>query len=191
MSSLSVANLYYSLRLHFNDERYDAIKYQFKIKNKFIPNNYIYIFDKLDKKYKKEILYFYVSNFIINPSIWINDLLLEESDDNYKKWLRKYESLTYHFKSDILDIMNDYDNLNEVLVIKDTYPILLTRVFQGKTSIETLLMLNSCLKFLGNWDKKLKDDITWSPFFFKCKRYYRFLRFNKEGVMIYLKEINK
>ncbi len=189
MSALSTANLYYSLRLHFNDENYDAITYHFKTKNRFIPNNYIFIFDKLDRKYKKQILYFYIANFVINPDIWINDLLSEECDDNYKKWMSKNESLTYHFKNDIMDILNDHEHLNDVLIIKDSYPILLTRVFQGKTNIETLLMMNSVLRFLGNWNRRLKDDITWSPFFFKCKKYYRFLRFNKDSVKSYLKEI--
>lgn len=189
MSALNAGKLYYSIKLHFNDEKYDAITYNFQTNRKIILESYIYIFDKLDKKYKKELLYFYVSNFLIDSKIWINELLSDECETIYKNWKAKNESLTYHFKNDILNILNDHDDLNSVLLFKNKYPELLVRVFQEKTSIETLLMMNSSLKFLGNWNNKLKDDIVWEPFYLKCRKYYRFLRFNKDLVKSYLMEI--
>ena len=190
MSALNAGKLYYSIKLHFNNEKYDAITYNFQISNRNLHDSYIYIFDKLNKKYKKELLYFYVSNFLIDSKIWINELLSDECETIYKNWKAKNESLTYHFKNDIMDILNDHD-LNSVLLFKDIYPELLVRVFQGKTNLETLLMMNSSLKFLGNWNNRLKDDIVWEPFYLKCRKYYRFLKFNKEFVRSYLMEINK
>ena len=56
MSAIKTANLYHSLSLHFNDEKYDALKYNFKIKaRKSMSEGHFYIFDKLYKKYKNNI----------------------------------------------------------------------------------------------------------------------------------------
>ena len=100
MSSVYEAgNLFNALRLHFNDEKYNYFKYNGKTKCKFVPENQFYVFQKLEKRYGENIQDFYVANFLENPKLWIHDLLGQECDDIYKEWLRKNQSLTYHFKS--------------------------------------------------------------------------------------------
>jgi T4 gene Gp59 loader of gp41 DNA helicase C-term/T4 gene Gp59 loader of gp41 DNA helicase len=190
MSASDAAIKYNALKLHFNTEQYDAIKYNFKVKLKPIPQGHYYIFDKLDKKYGENLVDFYVSNFLEDQKVWINDLLSEDCHLVYLKWLKKKDSLTYIYKNDIIDLLEEYEDLNKVLIVKNSYPILMNRVLQEKTNLETLLLVNSIVKFFNTWDKKLKGDLIWEPFALKCKKYYGFLKFDRDKVKdILVKEV--
>lgn len=190
MSANYAAIRYNALKLHFTTQEYDAIKYHFKIKLKPIPQGHYYIFEKLHKKYGENLTEFYVANFLENPKVWINDLLSEDCNDIYVRWVKKKDSLTYIFRNDIIDLIEEYEDINSVLRVKNSYPILMNRVMQEKTNLETLLLTNSVVKFFNSWDKKLKGDLIWEPFALKCKKYYKFLKFDREKVKdILIKEV--
>ena len=179
MSAIKTANLYHSLSLHFNDEKYDAIKYNFKIKaRKSMSEGHFYIFDKLYKKYKNNILAFFVANFIVNEKLWINDLLSETCHEIYIKFIKKYESLSYVFDHDLSNLLENRD-MKKVLTIEENYPIIIVEQWRGNFELESLLILNHYLRFLGRFNNHYKNDIIWEPYFLKCKKYYRFLNFDK------------
>jgi hypothetical protein len=189
MSSVYEAgSLYNSLKLHFNNENYNFLKYNGKTKCKFIPENQFYIFQKLEKRYGENLKYFYVSNFLENPKIWINDLLSQEADDVYKNWQKKKESLGYIFKNDISLIFEDRDNLNDVLLVKKDFPILMKMVMQKKVSLETLLILDDILQFIKVWEKKINDELIWKGFRLKCIKYKPFLIFDTDKMKTILKQ---
>lgn len=192
MTPTQAGNLYNSLKLHFTSEKYDFFKYSGKTKIKFIPQNQIYVFDKLSKKYDNQLIYFYISNFLENPNIWIHELNSENSDEIFRKWLKKNESLTYIFKNEIDDLIQEYEDLNQILIVKKEFPILMKKVLQQKISLETLLIMNSMLNFLPNWDRKINDEIIWNSFKLKCIKYFPFLKFDKVKMKNILKsEVKK
>lgn len=172
--------LYHSIRLHFNQIKYDYFKYHGKLKTLMLPIKHEPIFIKLAKKYSNQLLDFYVANMLNTPRIWVNELLSEETDDVFLDFTRKKESLTYIFKSDIMFLVSEFEDLNSSIKVKGDFPPLLKLVFQGKIQLESLIILNSYLDFFIYWDSAIKDNIIWDPFKFKCDKFERFLSFDKD-----------
>ena len=190
MSAFDAYRIYNALKLHFNTEKYDYFKYCGKVKTKVIPESQYYIFDKVSKRYSTDIEKFYVANFIENNNLWVNDLLSDVCEEKFASWKRKNESLTYVFKSDIISLKDEFDDLNLILRVEKDYPILMKKVMQEKINIETLLLTNSIIKFFDMWEKKMKDDLIWQPFSLKCKKYYKFLKFDQNSIkQILIQEI--
>lgn len=180
--------MYNALKLHFNSEEYDYIKYNGKTRIKFIPQQQLYAFQKLNNRYGDELKNFYVSNLLENPNIWIFDLLNQECDDIYKKWKRTQESLGYVFKNDVSTILESCDDVNDVFKIKNTFPPLMKMVQQKKITIETLLILDSILNFIDKWNRQIKEELIWKPFNLKCNKYKPFLLFDSNKMKKILRE---
>lgn len=187
MTAINAAKLYNALRLHFNTD-YDYFKYNGKTKTKFIDNNRLYVFEKLDKLYTDKIKDFYIANFVVDTKIYPNNLLSDTSSDIYMNWMRRKENLTYIYKNDIQNVIQDTESFNDLLEVKGSFPILLRKTLQGKITIETLLIMNSVLKFFPVWDKKINDDIIWDSFKFRCRKYYPFIEFDKGKMKQILKD---
>jgi len=192
MSVYDSYRLYNSLKLHFNSESYNYFKYSGKIKSRYIPEHQFYIFEKLDKKYGDNLEDFYVSNFLENPKTWINDLLSEDCGEIYLSYVKRKESLTYSFKTDIIYLFDESDDFNKLFVVDKDFPLLMKKTLQNKIKIETLLILNSILQFFGVWDNKIKDDLIWKDFRLKCIKYFPFVKFDQTKMKEILKmEIKK
>ncbi len=123
-----------------------------------------------------------------NPNVWIFDLLNQECDDIYKNWKRTQESLSYIFKNDISNILDSNENFNEIFQVKKTFPPLMVFVQQKRITLETLLILDDILKFLGNWDKQINDELIWKSFRLRCIKYKPFLSFDKGKMKNVLKQ---
>jgi len=86
MTGYQACVLYKALKLHFSSD-YDFIKYHGKVKysvDQYRRNRYSYVFEKLSKKYSDdEIKNFFISNFLQNEKVWVQDLLSQEAYDNY------------------------------------------------------------------------------------------------------------
>lgn len=188
MSAYDAYRLYNSLKLHFNSEEYNYFKYSGKIRSRFIPENQLYIFDKLYKMYGENLEKYYVANFLENPKIWVFDLLGEECRDAYNKFIKKNESLTYLFKSDIISLVEETDNINDVLRVREEFPPLLKRTLQKRINLETVIILNYFLDFISIWDKKLGEDLIWKNFKLKLIKYSPFVKFDENKFKSILKE---
>lgn len=188
MTPYKSAELYHSIKLHFTTEQYNYFKYSGKTRSKFISESQYFIFDKLSKKYKDEIIEFYVANFLENPKIWVNELLSEESNEIFLKHKKKNQSLTYLFKEDIINLLNSYKNLNDTIKVTNQFPILLTETFRKKINLETLIILDMISNFFPYWDKKLNDNILWQETKFKCLKYKGFLNINLSRMRDILKK---
>lgn len=190
MSGYDAARLYNAIRLHFNNEKYNAPKYNYKTKVNFIPENQFYLFQKLHKLYGEDLQNFYISNFLENPKLTIFDLVSPECEAIYKKWKKRNDSLTYHFKEEVSILLQEKD-LNELLRVEKTYPTLMIKTLQEETSIDTLLILDSILQFFDRWDKKIKEDIIWTSFKTKCNKYRCFMNIDvPKFKQILKKEVN-
>ena len=188
MSATEAGKLYNALKLHFNNEEYDFVKYHGKTSIKFIPENQIYTFQKLQNRYGETLKEFYISNFVENPKIWVNDLPNQESDDVYRSWLKKKESLSYVFRTDVSNILENQEDINDVLRVKKDFPILMKMVLQKKVNIETLLIMDNIVKFFSVWDKRIKDELIWKSFRMKCIKYRPFLEFEPDKMKYILKQ---
>jgi hypothetical protein len=183
---------YHALKLHFGG-KYDYVKYNGKTnvtKDQFMHRKDKYSFYKLSRKYNKEEIFgFFLSNLINNSNVWAGDLVQEEADLVFKKWLRTQQSLSYIFKQNIDHLFNLVESPEDMLKVVDGhYPLLYTEFLQGNLSIETIIILNNMMKFFPMWKKKISDDIVFPEFLKTCEKYKPFLNYDKTKFKHLVKE---
>ena len=77
--------LYNALKLHFETDSYDAVKYNYKSNithNSFFKRKDKYFFAKLARNYEKDLLNYYVANFK-NGVSYVGDMINESGEKNY------------------------------------------------------------------------------------------------------------
>ena len=184
--------LWNALKLHFTSDSYDYFKYNGKTnvsKQTFTTNKSKYHFYKLSRKYNlEELKDFYVANFIQGKGDWVGDLL-QDGDENYTKWQKTQQSLTYTFENDIIVLLDKVENPNDLLVVRNNeFPKLMQYTTQGDVTLETLIILDDLMNFFPMWEKEIYDDIVWPNFKTKCVKYKPFLHYDKEKFKQILKE---
>lgn len=185
-NSFEVYVEYLAIKLHFSSKSYDYFKYQGRVKADpvmFETKKERFLFEKIKRKLDGKdalITGFFVANLHETPKIWIGQLTTPDAMTKFKKWQAYQESLSYNFKQEIsnLDIPEDP---NELLIPKEgQHPILLQKHYEGAISLETLIALNSVLKFFGYWNKNIDDTIIWPNTYTHITKYRPFLNFNQE-----------
>jgi hypothetical protein len=185
--------LYQAIKLHFTTDSYDFIKYGGKSKisvEAFENRKDKYQFYKLSRRLqsKDELIDFLVANFVTNDTIWVGDLLEDQSEAVYRQRQKVIQSLTYTFQNDCDKIFGGVDNPNQVLQSEDgDYPKLLTMTLRKEIELETLCILNKLLGFLPMWDKKITDTIRYPQFSRKIRKYTPFIQFNQDKFKTILK----
>lgn len=178
--------IYNSIKLHFESDSYDALKYSFKTSAKqksFFQRKDKYFFAKLAKKYpNKEILIdFLVANFasLDANKCWAGNLVEQSADDNYKKYLKKIESMSYFF-GDQIDRLVTHCNGSD-LSFDDLFrsnngahPRIATLVMDKTIEFETLVVLDIMVNFMKH--SKITETILWPEFSKKTLKFKPFLK---------------
>ena len=129
MTGYEAFSLYNSLKLHFTSKSYDYFKYNGKSNLKydsFVKRNDKIFFQKLAKH--EDVINFLIANFSINNKLWIKNLAYsEESENIYKQWLKRQNSLSYIFKQDLSKLDDNFDN--NFIINDNTHPKLLKLYF--------------------------------------------------------------
>lgn len=173
--------LFNSLKLHFNQEKYDFFRYNGKSNvsvDAFEKRRDKFHFHKIARKKLNddEMKMFFVYNLVEKPDSWAGDLLTEESNENYMKHLKVSQSLSYIFENDCRKIFGDVDDPNSLLISSNgDYPPLLKMALQKDIQIETVCLLNTILNFLPSWSKNITDNIRWPEYRRKMIKYAAFL----------------
>lgn len=179
MNSFEACILYRGLKLHFNSS-YDFVKYNGKIKyskEQFEKNKHKFVYEKLSKKYQdKELKTYFLSNFLQNENIWVQDLLTSESQDIYTKFNKIQQSLSYVFKSDVENLFFEND-IKELFRDKSNdYPIVLKKFFKNEICFDTLVILDNFFKCFSKWE--ITEDIIYPKLKFKISKYKYFLEYD-------------
>jgi hypothetical protein len=160
MSDYEAYKLYCALKRHFLSDSYDFFKYNGKVRasySAFDKRNDKYFFAKLAKH--KDPVGFLVANLYDNGDMWIGELVKEQAaEKNYREWLRKKESLSYVFKSDIESI----DNMtSEIKIHSDQHPKLFQRYLGKQIKPESLIIIDKVNKqcLFRYWNSKLSDPV--------------------------------
>jgi len=181
--------MFHALKLHFTGS-YDYVKYNGKTnvsKQSFSIRKDKFTFYRLSRKYSlDELRNYYISNFIVQDVNWVGDITGPDNEENYKKWQKRIQSLTYQFESDIIHVLDNHNNIFKVE--SGNYPKLLVETMHGKVAIETLVILNDLLNFFPMWEKKIIDDIVWPELKNKCEKYKPFLFYDKNKMKNILQE---
>ena len=92
------------------------------------------------------------------------------------------KSLSYKFKQDVNLLLDDYELYQEAfdrmfIVTSGQHPKIMRHYLSGEISLETLVVFETCLGFVENFDKTLSDPI-WKDTRMKVCKYKPFLKLN-------------
>lgn len=187
MTPFEVYKHYVSVKLHFNNDSYDYIKFAGKTKNlkynAYERRKDKYFFKKIAEKYNDdEIVPFFVANFVNDPNIWSGDLAsFDKSAKIFREWKGRLQALSRHVKEDIKNIKVfmdersiDFEGLLQVDAGTHTHPIIVRFLLQEMISIETIIYLNNRFTFMSKYDTMLIDPL-WEYQSRLIKKYARFL----------------
>ena len=117
MSAFEVYRTYVAIKTHFTTDRYDYFRYGNNLnrvtQESFNKRNDIYFFVRLGTLYnEKDVVEFFVSNFIVNSNFYIKNMDAE----NLTEWKRRQQSISYLFKTDLENLTNECGTLNLSLI---------------------------------------------------------------------------
>jgi len=165
VTGFEVYKMYLALKQHFTKDSYDYVKYRGRVsasEKSFEERRDRYFFKKLATKYgDKEILNYFVANFISDPKGYIRSF----SDDIYTRWRVYQESFSYKFKQDVDFLLEDiappYDESFDSIfyITKGQHPPILKKYLSQEITLETLVVFEHCLGFVDRFDSSLSDPI--------------------------------
>ena len=177
--------LYNALKLHFESDTYDAVKYNFKSNvsaKSFFNRKDKFFFAKLAKHHGKELKMYFVSNFI-NDVNYVGDMINEDGEKHFMTMKRIHESLHHSFEKDINTLENymvvntfNFDNILQS--IEGQHPIVIKLWMQEEISLETVVILNSLLGFVNRESTKISETIIWPNISRKVTKYEPFIKFD-------------
>lgn len=184
--------MYNALKLHFTSDSYDYFKYNGKTnvsKQTFSTRKDKYYFYKLSRKYTiDELKNFYVANFVSGNDKWVGSML-QDGEENYTKWLKIQQSLTYTFENDIIYMSDKHHPLDWIYPRNgNDYPMLLKEMMQGGITLETVVILVDMMELLPMWNERIKEDIIWPSYKSTIKKYTPFVHYDKIKFRNILKE---
>ena len=188
MDPFEVYKLYNALKLHFEQDSYDAIKYNYKTTvnpQSFFKRKDKYFFAKIGKN-QKDIQNFFVFNFIEDMK-YVGDMMDIEGQQNYTKHKKIHESIHREFEKDINTITEQFDNLLVVHTI-NTPPKIIEMWMEEEVSLETVVILNSLTDFIRVEGKKITETLFWPDVSRKITKYGPFVNFSKEKCLNIIKK---
>ena len=188
--------LYNALKLHFETDSYDAIKYNFKTSVKaasFLKRRDKYFFAKVANNHPKDMMQFYIANFKAGVS-YVGDMLDDEGERNYSEHKRIVESIHREFSVDINMILNEMEkdelSFDEVLTADlNDHPLIIKMMLREDISIETIVIINSLTGFLKREDSKITETMLWPDVKRKIEKYSGFVRYDRQKCVNMLKKV--
>jgi len=180
-----VYKTYMAVKLHFESDSYDAVKYNFKTSVKpqsFFKRNDRYFFAKVGRKFNKtkDVVDFFTSHFVSpNPPKWVGNML--ESETNYEDWMRRTQSLGYQFQSDLETMTGEVEGFDELFGIPDSgpYPFVVSKYMSDEISFETVVILDVLTGFTTDKSPEVTDTIVWPDMVKKITKYGKLLEFDE------------
>lgn len=172
---------YLALRSHFTTD-YDYFKYNGKLKVKeesFLKRKDKFFFEKIERRYKKDLVPFFVSNLIKEDNSWSGSLVSDKAEQVFNEWKKKFQSLKYSFREDMSKLRDYLDRndlqFDELFQCDDgQHPIILKLLISEDISIESFIILEKNLRFVKKINKHV-DDFVWIEYNKKIVKYSSFI----------------
>lgn len=203
MNSFEVYKSYVSLKNHFGTERYEFFDLNGRTKvtdNSYQKRQDKYYFEKISRNFvDREIVDFFVSNFVYNPDSWVGDII--DSEEIYFDWIKRTQGFTYHLKEDLINMNNFMISRGMKFqdmfsVIDNEHPIIFQLLIRELITLETFILLDVCLKIREKFDEKIEEPYIWPKWSLKIRKYRPFverrvkIEEGKKILLDFLKGIN-
>ena len=192
-----VFRTYLAVKLHFTSD-YDYFEFDGKVNAKldtFTKRNDRYFFHKLSKQYdQKNIVDFFVANFVYDNKKWVGNLLQNDGKEIYLDFKKRKEAFGYHFRNDLVSINNDFTrrsiSFDDGFICRGgQHPRLLRLLIQKRASFQTIAVLDHFLSFSKNWDKEITEKVVWPKISSTLTKLRPFVKFNTSECKLIMKEI--
>ena len=171
--------LYLSIKTHFTSEKYDAIKYNGRIKNATIDDfnkrNDRALFTMAARKFDdtKHAASFFVANFAYGNFYPLDDE--DRALNLYTQWQRNRQSLTKMFTDD-LGYLSHLGLSHKEIISTDKIPPLFIAYKSGKVNIETLTIMNALDNFSDSWKSIFH---LWKSDLLRIRKLESFIKFDE------------
>jgi T4 gene Gp59 loader of gp41 DNA helicase len=199
MDAYEVFVLHQSLKYHFTKKKsYDYFKYQGKIKTSpdiFMKRHDRAFFMRIAKHHSSEDMFdFFLANFI-KGKIWIGYFLEDDADTNFIEYLKRKESFSYHFKTEVETALSTVESPKDLFQCEpNRYPVVINQYLGGTLSLEVLVVLNVFVCFRSKYDATL-DDPLWKGISLMMTKTLPFVEYDRtriesilSGIMTFEKE---
>ena len=187
---------YQAIKLHFTNQRYDAVTFNYKSRTlsreSFEKRRDKSHFHVIAKRFRKEetIRDFFISNIVYKnrgDSFWIGDFLDEEADRTYARFVRVSEGFTYEFRSDIIrlrDRMLSLESRDPDLLINTVeegtdFPPVINMMLYGNVHVESVLFMNRVMGFMNGINGRVTkrgENFIWVSLYNKLVKYDRLMK---------------
>lgn len=188
MDAYAANLLFKSLKLHFTTEAYDYFKYNGKVKDskalqqKFLQNNQRFYFAKLAKHENPEGLV--VANLLIDPKMFIGDVVSPEGLLAYSEWKGRQARLSYLFTEE----MTTNDNYKNILKRSESgLPFLIHELIGRRLTPEVVIMVDGLIGRLDKWSTDqhpLMQKIQ-----LRLRKYRPFVKYDKDKAKATLQKL--
>ena len=201
MDGFDVYKIYLAIKLHFTSDSYDYFKHNGKTTarlNTFTKRRDRYFFHKLSRSYSSSACVdYFVAGFIGSDTVWIGDVVGKSGQENYTRWQKRIESLSYVYENDcdtLLDFIEEkeikFDDLFKVK--KGQHPPLVKLYLANKITVESMVILNDILNYTKQFNKEIGETVIWPKKYKLLMNYKPFLKYNSTKMkMIIKKKINE
>jgi len=178
VTGFEVYKMYLALKLHFTSDTYDYFQYGGNAKASqvsFDQRKDKFFFVKLSRKFKDfELREFFVANLTAEDKVY-PATLVREGAKNYADYIKRKESLSYHFKEDVATLHDTHNRFDDLFKVEGVHPPLLKSFLGGRICLETLTIFNKLFQYVPQFDKQIKEEIVWKPLRNKVVKYDPFL----------------
>ena len=176
--------LFRAVKFHFNQEQYDFYKYNGKVagnniaqKNAFESDKRKHLYSKLARA--KDPVGLLVSNFIIDPKIYITDVVDERGHARYEQWHARHATRYYRLEK---ELAANFDSVNQVFDTKSSdLPAIYERYISGDISPETVVLINTAIPILEDTKESLHPLVAQHNL--KLRKYGSFVVADRKGVI--------
>jgi len=179
-SGYEVWQQYILIKTHFNNEKFDATKYN-KPSGKpstYNKRNDKSFFEYISKRFKdEEIKPFFISQFI-EKDLYVLDIIdnLDDSIKNFRRWKKRFSRLTYIFENDCINIKRFMEekelSFNEVFdANKNKYPIIMRLMMEKYITLETYVILEKIFILSKQYDKIYLEDHIYDEYSLRIRKY--------------------
>lgn len=192
MTGYEVYQAYVGVKSHFNSN-YDFIKYRGRVKPNY--DSYEKRRDKgffqycANKVTEREIVTFFVANFVEDSNAWIGDLIdnFDQGNDIYRTWRVKLNRIYETYDEDLENIISFISDkkldIQELFRYNtNNYPIIFRFMLEGIIDRETFILLDDVINFIPALDDKYKGDIIWDKEIKLINNYRPFIRYDLKRV---------
>jgi hypothetical protein len=180
MEPFEAYRYYQSLKLHFENESYNAPKYNYKTSAKpqtFWKRKDKYFFAKVGRMFDTppELINYYAAHFVADNN-WVGDMLSDEQV--YRDWQKRTESMGYNFQQDLEKV--NVESFDQLFDLGNQYPKVVEAYLSNDINIESVAILNKLTSFMSRADKTVSDPILWPDVSRKIRKYSLLMNVNTD-----------